>query len=436
METDRSDARNCPVTVQTPLGKIQGFRNERCNVFLGVPYAKPPVGELRWRPTQKVEPWEGVYLADRFPAKCPQPDMTSDPLYGKEFYDDPRFDPPASEDCLYMNLYVPREAKNCPVVVWIHGGAFEHGHCSEKEFDGTAYASRGILFAAINYRLGVFGFLGNAESFEEDHTTGNYGLLDQLTALQFIHQYISAFGGNPDNVTIMGQSAGSFSVQTLWASPLGEGLFHKVIMFSGCGLWEHPTLEHSLQDAFRISEQFLMHCGVRTLDEMRKLPEDLLMKAYNERMQSSDDLLFGPVVDGYVLKSSVLDSYKNGTMRPLPCVLGATSNDINAELPTVTGRGHVFDQVASVADSLTAQGSTFPYVYYFSHALPGSDDGAFHSSELWYVFGTLNRAWRPWKPEDWKLSEKLLAFLSTFIRTGAMGDDWSRWNGKDPYLFE
>ncbi|MGN1024564.1 MAG: carboxylesterase family protein, partial [Lachnospiraceae bacterium] len=187
--------------IQTKKGMVEGVQGEGFAVFRGIPFAKPPVGELRWRAPQEVEPWEGVYKADHFAKICPQAVAADPNPYYREFYADPAYDREQSEDCLYLNVWVPDQAegKKCPVAMFIHGGAFNGGYSSEIEFDGAGLARRGVILVTIAYRLGVFGFLAHpwlsAESAR--HVSGNYGILDQIAALNWVYDNIGAFGGDP-----------------------------------------------------------------------------------------------------------------------------------------------------------------------------------------------------------------------------------------------
>ena len=211
---------------KTKYGQVHGVQKDGYTVFRGVPYAKPPVGEKRFCPPEEPACWEGVYKADHFGCVCPQTEHEPDSFYGKEFYLDPEFGMKQSEDCLYLNIWTPANTvdEKLPVAFWIHGGAFMHGFSHESEFDGAAYCERGVILVAINYRLGAFGFLAHPWLSEESGAgrSGNYAILDQIAALKWVKENIAAFGGDPENITVFGQSAGCMSVQTLVSSPLTE----------------------------------------------------------------------------------------------------------------------------------------------------------------------------------------------------------------------
>lgn len=208
--------------IPLPEGILQGESRAGYTVFKGVPYAAPPVGELRFAPPQPPRPWPGVYTADHFSAACPQLPEQPGSFYEKEFYSPPERQPRMDEDCLYLNIWTPAAApeEQLPVALWIHGGAFDHGFGHEIEFDGAAFCRRGVVLVTVNYRVNVFGFLSHPW-LEEG--ADNLGIRDQIAALSWVRTHIKAFGGNPDNITVFGQSAGAISTQTLVSSPLTGG---------------------------------------------------------------------------------------------------------------------------------------------------------------------------------------------------------------------
>ena len=263
-------------TVVTKQGAVAGVlsQDSRTVIFRGVPYAQPPVGELRFRRPQPHIPWEGVLDCKKFGPRCPQADLASMDFYGKEFYDE--MVPPESEDCLYLNIWTPASAApgdNLPVLFWIHGGAFMHGCGTEKEFDGEGFAKKGVILVSINYRVNVFGFFAHPE-LEKENTegvSGNYGLLDQAFALNWVRENIAAFGGDAAKITLAGQSAGCMSVQNLISSPLTKGMVRGAVLQSGGGLRAlHAT--PSKEQLWEISQKLMEHLGVSTLEELRQVP--------------------------------------------------------------------------------------------------------------------------------------------------------------------
>lgn len=231
--------------VEIRQGKLRGVEGTYADIYRGIPYAKPPVGELRFHAPEPPEPWEGIYAADTFSCICPQLGQEPGSFYEKEFYSDPAFMPPQNEDCLYLNIWTPkseeprREEDLCPVAVWFHGGGFIDGFGSEIEFDGEAYAKRGIVLVTVNYRLGLLGYFAHPDLTARDGHSGNYGLLDQIAAIDWVRENIAAFGGNPDQITIFGQSAGGMSVRALISSPLMKGKVRGAILQS-CGGYHSP----------------------------------------------------------------------------------------------------------------------------------------------------------------------------------------------------
>ncbi|MDR1599108.1 MAG: carboxylesterase family protein [Oscillospiraceae bacterium] len=218
--------------VSVESGKLRGVGKDRYTLFKGVPYAAPPVGRLRWKAPQPTIPWKGVRDADLFGWRCPHAEHELGTFWQREFFTDPQFMPPMSEDCLYLNIWTPTSsvADKLPVAVYIHGGGFVEGSGCDSEFDGEALCKQGLIMITINYRLHALGFLAHHELTAESGCSGNYGILDQLAALQWVRHNVAAFGGDPDHVTIFGQSAGALSVQTIVSSPLSKGLVHGAIL--------------------------------------------------------------------------------------------------------------------------------------------------------------------------------------------------------------
>ena len=266
-----------PVGAQTPVltvdgGRIEGVMDEEgVAVYKGIPYAAPPVGDLRWKKPQPVQPWQGVRKCDKWGDASLQGGQEKGSFYWKEFYQDGN--PPMSEDCLYLNVWTPAAGQtdaDLPVMFWIHGGAFQNGFGHEIEFDGDAMAKKGVVLVTINYRLGMCGFLAHPLLTAENDGkgSGNYGLFDQLAALKWVKKNIASFGGNPDNVTVFGQSAGAGSVQALISSPLAKGYIQRAIIQSGGGLGGIISTR-SLADAEKPGKAMWDASGMTTLEQMR-----------------------------------------------------------------------------------------------------------------------------------------------------------------------
>ena len=416
------------VTVKTKYGVLEGLAEEGFNVFRGIPYAKPPVGELRFKTPLECEPWEGVREAFEFGSICPQV-LITDGYYYKEFYADPRFIPPQSEDCLYLNIWVPAEKRDekYPVAMWIHGGSFDHGWGSEEEFDGEIFARKDVILVTINYRVGPFGFLALPELREEDPngSTGNYGLLDQLMALKWIRENIAAFGGDPDRITVFGQSRGSISTQCLVSSELTEGMISRAILQSGTGL---PGIGFSLENAYSTGCKVKELVERNNIEELRKVPAEKLVDITEELYRRGGS--YRPVTDGYVLKELLRNVLSKGEIRDIPYMLGMTKDDIG-----VTGgqyEGTMFyNGMTDFARARLEKGTRPVYLYLFRHDLPGDDMGAIHSWELWYVFNTLKRCWRPLTEEDYAISEKMSDIWTDFIKGKDITDRWREYSGPE-----
>ena len=327
--------------VKTAAGIVEGKDDGAVRAFLGIPYAAPPVGDLRWKPPAPAASWTGVRNATAFGSHCMQGNIYGDMVFR---------DPGGSEDCLTLNVWVPAKPSSpkLPVMVWIYGGGFAAGTTSEARQDGTHLAQQGVIVVSMNYRLGIIGFLVHPELTKESghNASGNYGLLDQTAALRWVHENIAAFGGDPGNVTIFGESAGSFSVSAQMASPLAKGLFQKAIgesggaFFSG-GLSFEPRSVREEKDIKRVSEKF----GVTTLAELRALPAQKLVDAFSPPQNRDFD--FGdPDVDGYFLPEPVPAIFAAGKQNDVPLLAGWNHDEGSFEV--------VFSPQKPTPDSLKA----------------------------------------------------------------------------------
>ena len=420
-------------------GKIQGVLTDSSNVLVykGIPYAAPPVGALRWQAPQPVPAWEGVKVCDSFGPIAPQPGNAPGTFYGDEFYWQGTPDP--SEDCLYLNVWAPaatvgKPGAKLPVAMWIHGGAYLNGYGYEVTMDGDAWARRGVILVTINYRLGTLGFLSHPELTAEQGQSGNYGTMDQIAALQWIRDNIAGFGGDPDNVTVLGQSAGAMSVKNLLISPLSRDLLSKAIIQSGGGVGirnisPDETVTQAHYDS--LGKDVMDVAGLKTLAAMRETATETVFEATNEYLAAGKGwVMFSPHLDGKVLTEDFDHALLDGTMAPVPVLIGYNKDDM--------GRlaGETVDRFCALRDSLG-----FPvYEYEFLRNLPGDDDdpdkdpGAFHSAELWYMFGTLKNSWRPFTPEDYALSEEMLDAWTAFCKAGNPG--WDAYKYDKPYKKE
>lgn len=320
-------------------------------------------------------------------------------------------------------------------MVWIHGGAFQNGFGHEIEFDGDAYAKKGVVLVTLNYRLGMCGFLAHPLLTTENggKGSGNYGLFDQLAALKWVKRNIEAFGGDPNNVTVFGQSAGAGSVQALISSPLAEGYIQRAIIQSGGGLGGIISTK-SLQDAETVGKAMWDASGCTTLEQMRAYPADRfpeVMMNYMKQQKKFMGMPYSPCVDGELLNASVYDVAMQDKELDIPYMIGYTSEDIAPE--------QMRKAAVDWSLLLEQQGHHPAYVYCFSRDLPGEDmpapeggfgdmKGAFHSSELWYMFGTLDKCWRPMEAADYELSERMVSYWTNFAKSGnPNGADLPEW---------
>jgi para-nitrobenzyl esterase len=421
-----------PPVLSVEGGKISGLYSKRVPdvaVYKGIPYAAPPVGELRWRRPQPVKAWTGVRRCD-----CPGPASVQldrgkvDELcaqdcgfdYTREFYQNG--DPYRSEDCLYLNVYTkaPFHDAKKPVMVWIHGGAYTKGFSTEIEFDGEPLASHGVVLVTLNFRLGILGFLSHPELTAENggKGSGNYGMWDVLAALRWVKANISQFGGDAENITLFGQSAGAASVQMLLSSPSAKGLVNKAIIQSGGGL--HGIIgTWSRKDAESRGEEILKLSGCKSIEEMRALPAAAMLPLYDRflSLQPQWNLYMGPNVDGELFPVDMNEAAEQGLTLDVPVIIGYTSDDLAPAVMRSAAAGWSLLQ-----ERLCRHAA---YVYNFDYALPGDRSGAFHSSDLWFSFGTLYNCWRPFPSEAWALSELMMNRWTHFALTGQPDTDGS-----------
>ncbi len=344
-------------------------------LFQGIPYAAPPVGDLRWRAPRPVAPWQGVRAANRLGHNCVQHEP-----YGDIHAEDAGM----SEDCLYLNVWTQAMSGRRPVMVWIHGGGFFAGFGGEERHNGAILTKKGAVVVTINYRLGAFGFLAHPALAMEspNHAAGNYGILDQIAALKWVQRNIAQFGGDPSRVTIFGESAGAMSVGTLLASPLAKGLFHRAILESGTG----TTLIQTRADAAATAEKIATALGVPGTDaaaapRLRAVPaETLLAVAVRSAPNKSAPILW-PSVDGYVLPRPVDATIMAGTANVVPIIVGSNKDEPQ----------DVFGAPArSLARLMTARGGTV-FMYQFTRVAEEDSAakarGAYHSADIVFAFG-------------------------------------------------
>lgn len=295
---------------------------------------------------------------------------------------------------------------------WIHGGAFTHGSGAEKEFDGEQFAKNGVVFVSINYRVGALGFFAHPELDAEnpEGISGNYGIYDQVAAIDWVYENIAAFGGDPDCITAAGQSAGCMSVQTLISSDLTRGKIKRAVLQSAGGL---GGLSHDVSIEMRVksSKELMEKLGAKNIEEMRAVPAEKIAEV-QYTIQSPSGLAWQPVVDNVLLKASVDEVALSGNAHDIDYMIGCTGGDIAAS-------DRILEKSAvRWAKNQNKLGRCPSYIYFFNRQLPGDNAGAFHSSELWYVFHTMNRCWRPWEPCDYTLEAAMSSYWANFAKTG------------------
>jgi para-nitrobenzyl esterase len=448
--------------IQIENGKLLGVltADQKVVAYKGIPYAQAPVEELRWRPPQPVGKWKKILFARDFGAHCLQSGGYPDMVF---------HDSGASEDCLTLNVWAPFNAKPdkksplLPVMVWIYGGGFQAGGTSENRQDGQFLAHRSVIVVSMNYRLGIFGFFAHPELDAEssNHASGNYGLMDQATAIAWVRRNISAFGGDPANITVFGQSAGSESVSVLMASPISKDLFAKAIGESGSEFpgpgRNLPTLQQTEQRNIAWADRSF---GSSKLFFLRMLPANELLDAALSKTNPAPH--FGPIVDGFFLPDTLPHIFADGKQAHIPLLAGWVANEARPRTPptadSFTVQAHIdfgpdalkflalypastdAEAIRSADDYASDHSMAFPtwswleaqtrtgnapvYRYFFDLPSPGDrnhtvDLGAFHSDDIEYVFGTLDsRPGMAIRPQDHALSDLMQQYWTNFARTG------------------
>ncbi len=406
--------------VNTPCGPVQGVAYAHGTAYKGIRYATAG----RWEYPKAVTAWEGTYDATAYGACSYQPRAFYDEEYNEKkyfYYNEFRKGETYtySEDCLFLNVFTPENAKAgdaLPVLVYIHGGGFTGGCGHEKHFDGPLWPEQGIIGVTLNYRLGPLGFLTLPELKEEAGFTGNYGLYDQLEALKWVQRNIAAFGGDPANVTIMGQSAGAMSVQQHCLSPLSDGLFHRAVMSSGGGVSKMLSAAGP-EKGCDFWHALMEKAGCATLAQFRALPAEALFSAWNELKKTTRGGGCFPCLDGRLVVGTGDALLKANRQKPIHYMAGSTSEDM---MPPI---------IHAMAKKWCEVQGKESYVWFFDRQLPGDDCGAWHSSDLWYWFGTLENCWRPMAGQDRALSRQMVGYLANFCRCGdPNGSDLPQWD--------
>jgi para-nitrobenzyl esterase len=478
--------------VRIDSGQVQGVVDDGVVSFKGIPFATPPVGELRWRPPQPVTKWTDVRQASKFGADCMQGRFGPPPVAGQGA-------PAPSEDCLYLNVWRPADqgARNLPVMVWIYGGGFVGGSSASSNTSGAGFAKQGIVLVAMNYRVGRFGFFAfpSLSAEHPDETKGNYAYMDQIAALQWIKRNIRAFGGDPNNVTLFGFSAGGVSVHSMLASPLARGLFQKAIVESGGSrdsvLTARPMRADGVDPNYPVSAEtigigYAKSMGIEGTDRaalarLRSVSADEILRgAAPQPGASAPSYETTPLLDGKLITETAETAYKARRQPRVPLMLGSNSADTagnrvrartkeelfarygqwsaeakaaydpdgSADLPTLISRANDdFGQAEPArfaADAFAANGSPV-YLYRFSYVQTSMREqmrgGTPHGGEIAYVFGTLSagRGGAP-TPEDFAVSRMAQSYWVNFAKTGDPNGAglpvWPRHVADDGQIFE
>ena len=464
--------------VKTENGWVRGIpaADPRITAFKGIPYAAPATGNNRWREPQPAEDWEGVKECYTFGPIAMQRLNGLDPeknLYDREWHVDPEIE--QSEDCLQLNIWTNAKTgkEKMPVILWFYGGGLQEGHPSEMEFDGERIARRGVILVSANYRVNVFGFLAHPELTKEAGEKGartNFGLYDQHYALKWVKRNIEAFGGDPDNITISGQSAGGRSVLFQLCSPLNDtDHIKRGISISGGGINYLSMMAYmKLEEAEKRGEEFFEFMGVKTLEEARKLDGEFV----RQKMIEFGHGKFGAVVDYRFMPEDPADMLAENKRLQVPVMAGSTTGDMFDLLAKKNTKEEFRDAIIKIcgekaADEVLAfddwedkdidqlkedfkinsqrfgvellhmracDAGLDSYFYEFGPEVPGWDDpGAFHSSDLWFIFETLAKCWRPWKGKHYDLARQICNYHCNFAKNGdpngkdADGSDMPRW---------
>jgi para-nitrobenzyl esterase len=453
-----------PVRVEQGLLAGRAGNSSEVRVYRGIPYAAPPTGDLRWKAPQPPASWQGVRQATEPPNACWQtPYPAAAAIYQSIF-------PGLSEDCLYLNIWTPAKSPKdkLPVMVWIHGGGFTRGYGASEAYNGERLARKGAVIVTINYRLGIFGFFAHPALTAESphHASGNYALLDQIAALEWVRKNIAAFGGDPGRVTIFGESAGSWAVNALMASPIAKGLFHRAIGESGASFSPMKSLAEAEKEGQKL-EPLVAPDVVSSKSENRPPSGAEFIKVLRaarpqELVKAMDAEVVRPIVDGYVLPQDVATIFSQGKQNDVPLIAGCNADEgttlapqsakLNAMMFSMGVRqryGDLADQMLKIYPAATDEqavksfydayrdqafgwemrtwarmaaktGHQPAYLYYFSRRPPGAQSErlrAFHAADIAYVFG--NFPWPfPWEDTDRKLSDAITSYWVNFAATG------------------
>lgn len=412
------------INLTTDCGTIRGLEFDNHLEFRGIRYGVAK----RFCAPEPTSKWDGVYDATAFGACAYQhrafdDDSVVNAFYHKEFRHGLNFT--YSDDCLFLNLWTPKNAKNCPVIIYIHGGSFTGGSANEGHISGAEFARQGVILAAFNYRLGPFGFCGHPDVKWENGACGNQGLFDQALAIQWIIDHIASFGGDPERITLMGQSAGAMSVDIHLSNPALNGKFKGAILMSGAGLQRLAMKPLTPEKTVKFWNKILANANASSMDELRKIDPEKLYRAWLKACKDYKLSILStlPVQDGVIIKKG---QFTTKTIPDIPYIIGVTGQDM---MPPI------LRHLATKWEKYAGQHLTSPcYLYHFTRRLPGDNKGAWHSSDLLYAFSTLDFSWRPFEKIDYNISRQLSAAFTAFAKTGNPNcseiPKWDTNNGK------
>ena len=421
------------VIVENGIVKGVASADPRVTAFKGIPYAAPPVGANRWRPPQPCQDWDGVLLAQEFApiSMQDQPGVGTD-VYCKEWHVDP--DIPMDEDCLYLNVWTPANSvdEKLPVLVWYFGGAFQWGYTAEMEFDGERLARRGIIVVSINYRLAVMGFMAHPEITKENpDAPANFGLMDQQAGLHWVYRNIAAFGGDPEKITIAGQSAGGGSVLQQLTCEDNKHIVKGAVIFSGMidmdGMQGDIFNPLTLEEAEKNGEAFFEYLGVKSLEEARQIDAAIVRDKYGEyspmnfvpNMPPDMSKKMFPIIDGKHYVGNPLILLEEGRCPDVPVLSGYTSDEFTFDGVNIVEKSVKGAVSKAITGDKEAGRTRDFYCYCFDPSIPGEDNpGTFHSVDLWFWFESIQKCWRPFKGKHFDLSRQMCNYFANFVKTG------------------
>lgn len=396
------------IELNTKCGKIIGLESDEYCEFRSIRYAKAK----RWEYPKQITKWDGSYDATYFKdcsyqRRSFEEDAVANAFYHKEFRKGLSFT--YSEDCLFLNIWTPKNADNCPVLIYIHGGSFTGGSTDEGHLNGSEFAKNGIILVSMNYRLGPYGFCAHPDLKDENGICGNYGLYDQYTAIKWVKENIASFGGNPDKITLAGQSAGAMSVDIQISNPMCKNWFSGAYMMSGAALQRGLLKPMKPEKTLPFWDTVIKNAKVNTIQELKEVDAKTLYYAWFDAcnsMKFSMPYTF-PVFDGKLLCE---DSFKMNKLPDIPYVLGVTSDDM---IPIV-----LEGITKNWAKNVKKNNKNKCYTYLFARDLPGDEKGAWHACDLLYAFSTLSFSWRPFNNIDYKISNEMHKSLCAFAKNG------------------